>query len=290
MASARSTRKRTDAAQTTQRHPFPPAADGADAPEFTAARTRRVFEDVCAQIRTQIEKGVLQPGQRLPPDRQLAEQFGISRGGVREALRSLELAGLIEARSGARGGFFIRESSSQGVTQAFRDMLGLAQVSLRTLTEARIEITNVAIRMACRHGTDEEFDAIERDIDYHAQLFREGRGSRSSQEVTRFYHLLARATHNDVIVAVVDAISENLRLQLARLGPRPHPEMVPARRRVLRLLRARDAEAACAAMTAYFRKLDRYLEQTAADTLRARGNPHPSRRRDACALACCSIG
>jgi GntR family transcriptional repressor for pyruvate dehydrogenase complex len=121
----------------------------------------------------------------------------------------------------------------------------------------------VAIRMACRNATDAEFDAIHADIDHHARLFREGRASRDSTEVTRFYHLLAQATHNDVIVAIVDALSENLRIQLARLGPQPQAEMVPARRRVLKLLRERDADGACAAMTSYLRKLDRYLEQGA---------------------------
>jgi DNA-binding FadR family transcriptional regulator len=231
--------------------------------EVSAVRTRRVFEDVCAQVRRQIEQGVLQPGQRLPSDRELAEQFGTSRGGVREALRSLETAGLVEARSGVNGGFFIRASGSHGITQAVRDMVGLAQVAVHTLTEARIEITNVAIRMACRNATEAEFDAIEADIQHHAQLFREGRASRDSAEVARFYHLLAQATHNEVIVAIVDALSENLRVQLARLGPQPHHEMIPARRRVLKLLRARDAEQACAAMTTYFRKLDRYLEEGA---------------------------
>lgn len=240
--------------------PSPPLA-AVDPPQYIAVRTRRVFEDVCAQIRTQIENGVLQPGQRLPSDRALAEQFNISRGGVREALRSLEVAGLVQARSGINGGFFIRESGSHGVTQAFRDMLGLGQVSVHTLTEARIEITNVAIRMACRNATEAELDAIHEDIEHHARLFREGRASRDSKEVTHFYHLIAQATHNDVIIAIVDALSENLRVQLARLGPQPHHEMVPARRRVLKLLRERDGEAACAAMTAYFRKLDRYLEQ-----------------------------
>ena len=237
----------------------PAPASKAQAPEYNAIRTRRVFEDVCAQIRQRIEQGVLQPGQRLPADRVLAEHFGISQGGVREALRSLEHAGLVEARTGVNGGFFIRESGSQGVTQAIRDMLGLGQVSVHTLTEARIEITNVAIRMACRSATESELDAIEADIEYHAQLFREGRASRNSSKAMRFYHLLAQGTHNEVIAAIVDALSENVRMQLIRVDPQPHAEMVPARRRVLKHLRARDADQACAAMTAFFKKLERYL-------------------------------
>ena len=65
------------------------------APVFEPVRTRRTFEAVCDQIRRQVADGSLQPGHRLPGERELAEQFDISRSGVREALRSLELAGIV---------------------------------------------------------------------------------------------------------------------------------------------------------------------------------------------------
>ena len=230
-------------------------------PQFLPVRTRRAFEAVCDQVRRQVADGTLQPGQRLPGERELAEQFDISRSGVREALRSLELAGLVEARTGANGGFFIKSSGTDGIAQAVRDMVALGQVPTDSVTEARIELTCVAIRLACQRATKEELDAIEADIDYHAALFKSGRGSRNSRLLIEFYRLLARATHNEVMVMLVDALSEIVRTLLARIDPQPMPDIIVVRRKVLRHLRAGEADKACAAMTQHLRNLNEYLEQ-----------------------------
>jgi len=230
-------------------------------PRFQPVRTRRTFEAVCDQIRRQVADGTLQLGQRLPSERELAEQFDISRGGVREALRSLELAGLVEARTGATGGFFIRSSGSDGITQAVRDMVAIGQVPTDNVTEARIELTCVAIRLACQRATAEELDAIEADIDHHAALFKAGRGSRNTRALTEFYRLLAKATHNEVIVMLIDALSEIVRTLLARIDPQPMPSIIAVRRKVLKHVRAGEADKACAVMTAHLRNLNRYLEE-----------------------------
>lgn len=236
------------------------AATGTPAPNFQPVRTRRAFEAVCDQVRRQVADGTLRPGQRLPGERELAERFGISRSGVREALRSLELAGLVEARTGASGGFFIGSSSTAGVTQAVRDMVALGQIPTDSVTEARIEVTNVAIRLACQRATKEELDAIEADINHHAALFTAGRGSRNTRALTEFYRLLAKATHNEVIVMLIDALSEVVRSLLARIDPQPLPDIIQVRRKVLKHLRAGEAEKACVAMTAHFQNLNKYLE------------------------------
>lgn len=242
----------------------PPASarpsDG-NGPQFLPVRTRRAFEAVCDQVRRQVADGTLQPGQRLPGERELAEQFDISRSGVREALRSLELAGLVEARTGANGGFFIKSSGTEGITQAVRDMVSLGQVPTASVTEARIELTCVAIRLACQRATPEELDAIGADIDHHADLFKKGRGSRNTRALTEFYRLVAKATHNEVMVMLIDALSEIVRTLLARIDPQPMPEIIQVRRKVLRHLRAGEADKACAAMTAHLRNLNEYLEQ-----------------------------
>ncbi|MEO8296323.1 MAG: GntR family transcriptional regulator [Burkholderiales bacterium] len=240
----------------------PSTTPGSDAgPVFRPVRTLRAFEEVCEQIRRQVADGTLQPGQRLPGEKELAEQFSISRSGVREALRSLEVAGVVESRTGVNGGVFIRRAgSTEGIAQAVRDLVGLGQIPTASVIEARIELTNVAIRLACERATEAELDAIEADIEYHAELFRQGRGSRNTRLVGEFYRLLARATHNEVIVMLVDSLSEIVRTLLARIDPKPLEEMVQVRRQVLSHLRARDAAKACAVMTAHQQQLVDYLE------------------------------
>lgn len=227
---------------------------------FQPVRVRRSFEAVCDQIRQQLASGQLRPGDRLPGDRELAEQFGTSRSSVREALRSLEAAGLVEVRTGVNGGFFIHSGDAGGLTQSVQDMVSLGRVPIADVTEARIELMGVAIRLACARASEAELDAIEADIDHHTALFEQGQGSRSTRSVIEFYRLIARATHNAVIVMMVDALSEIIRTLLARVDPQPRQDIIQVRRTVLALMRKRQAEAAVAAMAAHLRTVSDYLE------------------------------
>ncbi|MEJ7930596.1 GntR family transcriptional regulator [Ramlibacter sp. AN1015] len=238
----------------------PAPTDKASRPMFEPVRVRRTFEVVCDQVRRQLARGQLRPGDRLPGDRELAEQFGISRSGVREALRSLESAGLVEVRTGVNGGFYIHSGDATGLTRTVQDMVSLGRVPIADLTEARIELMGVAIRLACARATEAELDAIEADIDHHTALFERGRGSRNTRSVIEFYRLIARATHNQVIVMMVDALSEIIRTLLARVDPQPRQDIIQVRRTVLALMRARDAEGAAAAMATHLQAISEYLE------------------------------
>ncbi len=75
---------------------------------FRPVRTPRIHEEICRQVRGRLARGQLKPGDKLPPERELALEFGVSRGAVREALRTLENAGLVALRKGMHGGAFIR--------------------------------------------------------------------------------------------------------------------------------------------------------------------------------------
>ena len=225
------------------------------APVFAPVRMRRAFEAICDQIRQQVVEGVLSAGDRLPSERELSEQFGVSRSGVREALRSLEMAGMVEAVTGINGGFYIKQSHPEGITQAVRDMVALKQVPVSDLTEARILLCGLAIRLACERATEEDFAAIEADIERFAELVKQGRPVRDSGQITEFYRLIGRATHNEVIVMLIDALSEILRGLIAQLQT-PHSNVVQVRRKVLRLMRERDADKAGAALAKHLNALN----------------------------------
>jgi DNA-binding FadR family transcriptional regulator len=231
---------------------------------YQPVRTRRAFEAVCDSIRERVARGDLRPGDRLPGERELAEAFATGRTPVRDALRSLEMSGLVEARTGINGGFFIRGGDSGGLAQTVQDMVSLEQTSIESVTEARIELACVAVRLACARATEEDFDAIQQDIDLHVELFRTGHGSRNTRSVTHFYRLIAKATHNPVILMMVDALSEVIRELLARVDPRPNRDITVVRQRVLDLMRKRDAPAAMEAMSQYLRQVADYLASESA--------------------------
>src|SRR3989441_11154370 len=84
-----------------------------------AARAPRVYEQIVAHIEGTIYEGRLRQGQKLPPERQLARDLKASRVAVREALRTLELRGLVEGRQGSTGGYFVREADDPPLVRDF---------------------------------------------------------------------------------------------------------------------------------------------------------------------------
>src|SRR5580692_5686040 len=116
---------------------------------FRPIRTRRAFEEICERIREQLALGVLKPGDKLPAERELAQQLGVSRNVLREALRSLEMAGIVKLQKGVKGGAFIREGDTGRMNEVMRDMLSLGTISVSELSEARINVIDLVVRLAC---------------------------------------------------------------------------------------------------------------------------------------------
>src|SRR4051812_37590145 len=109
----------------------------ASAPTFAPVRRVRSFDDVVTQVRDAILSGEVTAGERLPSERELTEQFGVSRNTVREALRALEAVGLVEIRLGSRGGAVARQPDAATVGTALSTLLLFQQASVHELQEFR---------------------------------------------------------------------------------------------------------------------------------------------------------
>ena len=235
-------------------------------PDFGPIKPKRVVEEICERIRNELSSGALRPGDKLPPERELAEQFGVSRTAVREAFRSLEISGLIGLQKGAKGGAFILDGNPT-VRQSLQDMVSVGHISLNDMTEARVLIQEAVVRLACERATEADFAALEADIDQTEELTREGRLRERLDYSINFHKVLARTTKNQVIIITIDALTYILRLLINQLGPHPRLDLVESRRKFLKHLRARDADAAVEEMTDHLTKLHQHLvrEQQRAD-------------------------
>ena len=116
-----------------------------------AVRAPRAFEAIAALIPSELAAGHLGVGSRLPSERALAEQFGVSRNTLHEALRSLEHAGLVQLHTGAQGGAFIAQRSGQAIATGLQDLFSLGAIQPAQLTEARIWLEAVVVREASPH-------------------------------------------------------------------------------------------------------------------------------------------
>lgn len=206
-----------------------------------AVKKPRVFEEVHDNILAQISKGELIPGSKLPAERDLAVQFGVGRPAVREALRSLEMSGVLRFEKGASGGAFIREGGADGVTLSIRNMLILSQLPLSHLTEARSCVLGQAARLAAARGTKADFLAIEKNIDLTESVVALGDPVATIAPISEFYSLIGKASHNPVMAMLVDSLVDIVRELLLRLKLPTGIDLITPRRAALMAMRAGDA-------------------------------------------------
>jgi GntR family transcriptional repressor for pyruvate dehydrogenase complex len=237
---------------------------GATAPvTFRPIQTRRAFEEICERIREQLALGVLKPGDKLPPERDLAQQLGVSRNVLREALRSLEMAGILRLRKGVKGGAFIREGDTGRMNEVMRDMLSLGTISVRELSEARINVIDLVVRLACVAARQRDFEALEANIERTDTATREGRLLDRVECSREFYRLLAESTGNKVIAMMVNSVTEiHMRFVYAKVASSgaATPRLTDKRRQFLAALRARDVTEATRLMRVHVESVQRMLE------------------------------
>jgi GntR family transcriptional repressor for pyruvate dehydrogenase complex len=226
--------------------------------DFAPAHGRRAFDDIIEQLRDRLRREELKPGDRLPSERQLADQFSVSRNTVREALRMLEIAGLVEIRKGAAGGGFISAGGPTVVARSLSDMLSLMPFSLSELTEVRLWLGALVCRLACDRATDENLARLADNVAQAARLTQERDWAARSAVNHEFLDLLAEATGNPVLVMLQRSVTEVIRDIVSAVGPMEGAAILQSRRRLLKQLRARDADAAEREMTIHLKKVHAY--------------------------------
>jgi GntR family transcriptional regulator, transcriptional repressor for pyruvate dehydrogenase complex len=230
---------------------------------FRPIRTRRAFEEICERIREQLALGVLKPGDKLPPERELAQQLGVSRNVLREALRSLEMAGILRLQKGVKGGAFIQEGDTSRMNEVMRDMLSLGTISVRELSEARINVIDLVVRLACVNARQRDFEALEANIERTDLATHEGRLLDRVECSREFYKLLAESTGNKVIAMITNSVTEiHMRFVYAKVASSgaATPRLTDKRRQFLSALRARDVAAATRLMRIHLESVQRMLE------------------------------
>jgi DNA-binding FadR family transcriptional regulator len=229
------------------------------------AKRRRAFEIICERIRGELASGALKVGDKLPAERELAAGYQVSRSALREALRSLEVAGIIRNVKGVKGGAFIQAADPERIVQAMQDYVHLGDVSLDELTEARLAIQDIIVRLACERA--DEADLVE--LEAIAKRTREESGVEARYRcAVAYYAVLARATRNRMFGIFVDSLSAILH-QFVR-GPGYEvlqSDLIDSRFALIGHLRARDADAAAAEMRKHLELVHRHVRKnvTAAD-------------------------
>lgn len=240
--------------------PFPERGAGAGGPVFAPTRPRRAFDQIIAQIRAMLQSGELKPGDRLPPERVLAEQLQVSRNTVREALRMLEISGLVTVKQGSGGGVFVARPDSAVVARQLSDALNLTGLSLGDITETRLWIESIVVRVACERMTPEDLAGLEANVERAEELAAAQEWARRAEVNIEFHKLLVAATQNPLLIFLVNSVLDLLPPIIQASGPQTDDIVTQSRHRLLAHLRAGDAEAAVREMEDHLEVLhDRWL-------------------------------
>jgi DNA-binding FadR family transcriptional regulator len=166
-------------------------------------RVPRVYEQIVARIERAICDGHLQHGDKLPPERQLTQDFRASRVAVREALRTLELRGLVEVRQGAAGGYFIRDLDAGPVSRDLATLLRVGRLTRAHVVEARTSIESELARLAALRASDADLKTLRAVLEEAEAPV----ASRSLRAIEASVHrAIAEAAHAPVLALLAHAL------------------------------------------------------------------------------------
>ena len=177
---------------------------------FKTAKTSTITQKIIGQIRTAILKGRLKPGDILPPEKELVEQFGVSKQTLRESLRALEHMGLIDVRKGIGGGAHIVEVDIEVTKQSLANFLYFKDLTIENLSELRKLIEPHAAAMAARTMSPEGLRILD-ELNVRARVNLE---KKFMQEMSRneinFHRVIAQTTSNPILVLILDFVEDLL--------------------------------------------------------------------------------
>ncbi|PYI55132.1 FadR/GntR family transcriptional regulator [Paenibacillus flagellatus] len=178
--------------------------------EVTRIAARKIYEEIAEQIKEQIVGGKLPPGHKLPSTRELTERYQVGRSTMREALSMLKAMGLIEIRQGE--GCFVRSVDELEMAVPRFEHLFTSMEAVVELLEARISLEVANAGLAAAKRTDDDVAALESVLsDMDSELGTETVGEKQDM---RFHMTLAQATHNSIMVKLLETISAQVELTI----------------------------------------------------------------------------
>lgn len=162
---------------------------------LNSSQERKAYEGILLQIHEIMQRENLRPGDKLPSERDLSEVLGAGRSSVREALRALELLGLIETRRGE--GTFLKHYRHNRLIDILGYFILRDSKTKKDLVEMRKILELEAVRLACKRATAKHFEEMERILEVAWE--RVERGEIPTEEDYQFHRVICRSSRNSVL-------------------------------------------------------------------------------------------
>lgn len=234
----------------TERTSPPPAGGSTRADVRLSPMQVPKASDVLADdLRERILRGEFPEGTALPPERELVAQTRMSRTTVREALRILEVQGLVQIRTGRSGGAFVQRPGDESIASTVSLLIRGRQVRLAALLETREAVEPACAQLAAKYRTDADLDALNRANDAIAM---EGPLSAFLQANIDWHVAVAVASHNELLTGFMGALSRAIYAATDNQGfidAEVRATTLRAHRSITEAIRKRDPAAAVRRMT-----------------------------------------
>lgn len=156
-------------------------------------------------IKEAILSGTYQPGEQLPGEIELSNQFGVSRPVVREAIKSLKSKGFLEIRRGKGGGSYVTSLDQLFFKENFADLIRLRKIQVNDLVQARLFIEPEVVKLVVANATDQDVNKIQKNlIEFEETTDPDIR----ARLVTEFHKLIARSCGNPLYSVLMDSIMD----------------------------------------------------------------------------------
>jgi GntR family transcriptional repressor for pyruvate dehydrogenase complex len=180
---------------------------------FKAIKRRKLSDEVANQIKNLISEGKLKPGDRLPPERELIKQFGVSRPSLREALNSLVTMGFLDIKQSKRP--FVKSVASGRMEDPLSFLIKTDTQKIFDLIEVRKAMEAWGASQAAQRATEEDIKRLESILEEMEKAIKEGRDW--DKEDADFHLAIAQATHNMVQTHLMSTMYDLLRESVAKV-------------------------------------------------------------------------
>lgn len=214
-------------------------------------------EAVLKYIKEELYSERLQPGERLPAERRLAERLGVGRAHVRAAFQKLEFYGIV--RTYPQSGTVVAQEKMQVLERMITDALQIEQYDFASLVYVRVLLEIEAVRLCARNRTSEDLQAIETALhECEEKFYTEERVSKDFA----YHQALARGAHNPVIASLLLVITPDVLryYQRYRVCTVPQEEVCFEHRELLRLVTERDEQGAVEMIRRHLKSLREFAE------------------------------
>jgi GntR family transcriptional repressor for pyruvate dehydrogenase complex len=171
---------------------------------FKTARVNRISQNIVEQIRETIISGRLKPGDRLPSEKDLAAEFGVSKASLREALRAIEALGMLEVKQGMGGGAFVTKVDLETARNNMFNYIFFQNPSIGEFTQLRTFIEPPVAEIAARKCSQADLDYLEDNLNRTRELMDSGPFYYELD--TKFHHKIAEISGNRLICFVIDSL------------------------------------------------------------------------------------